>query len=78
MPRCCSTRRGGCRQACFGGLGDHGAIPLAGCLGRGLDALDRLTAGRTVLLIAHRRAVIRRADRILTIENGRVLQEACA
>jgi ATP-binding cassette, subfamily B, bacterial len=43
-----------------------------------LDALDGLMRGRTVILIAHRPTVIRRADRVVTIDRGQILQEACA
>jgi subfamily B ATP-binding cassette protein MsbA len=37
-------------------------------------ALDRLLPGRTTLIIAHRLSTIRRANVILYIENGRVLE----
>ncbi len=36
------------------------------------QALDRLLEGRTVLMIAHRLATIRRADRIVVMENGNI------
>jgi thiol reductant ABC exporter CydD subunit len=36
------------------------------------DAVERLGAGRTVLLIAHRPELARRADRVVILENGRV------
>ncbi|MCP5060417.1 MAG: ABC transporter ATP-binding protein [bacterium] len=36
------------------------------------EALDRLTSGRTVFAIAHRLSTLRRADRILVIEDGRI------
>jgi ATP-binding cassette subfamily B protein len=36
------------------------------------EALDRLTAGRTVIAIAHRLSTLRRADRLFVIEDGRV------
>jgi len=39
-----------------------------------LDALDRLTAGRTTFIIAHRLSTIRRADRILVLERGRIVE----
>jgi ATP-binding cassette subfamily B protein len=36
------------------------------------EALDRLTAGRTVIAIAHRLSTLHRADRILVVEDGRI------
>jgi ATP-binding cassette subfamily B protein/subfamily B ATP-binding cassette protein MsbA len=39
-----------------------------------LDALARLQAGRTTLVIAHRLAAARSADRIVVLENGRVAE----
>ena len=38
------------------------------------DALDKLMAGRTSLVIAHRLATVRKADRILVIDDGRVVE----
>ncbi len=38
------------------------------------DALDRLVEGRTTVIIAHRLATILKADRILVMENGRVIE----
>lgn len=38
------------------------------------QALDRLLPGRTTLIIAHRLSTIRRADKVLYIEAGRVLE----
>jgi ABC-type multidrug transport system fused ATPase/permease subunit len=38
------------------------------------DAIERLLQGRTVFLIAHRIATLRRADRIAVLEGGRVSQ----
>ncbi len=37
-------------------------------------ALDRLSAGRTTLVIAHRLATIRRADRIYVLDQGRIVE----
>ncbi|WP_434073703.1 thiol reductant ABC exporter subunit CydD [Moorella naiadis (nom. illeg.)] len=37
-------------------------------------ALERLMAGRTVLIIAHRLTTIRRADRILVLDGGRIIE----
>ncbi|MCB1130993.1 MAG: ABC transporter ATP-binding protein [Verrucomicrobiae bacterium] len=36
------------------------------------DALDRLMEGRTTFIVAHRLGTLRRADRILVLENGRI------
>jgi ATP-binding cassette subfamily B protein len=38
-------------------------------------ALDRLMEGRTTLVIAHRLATIRSADRILVLDHGRIVEE---
>lgn len=38
------------------------------------NALDRLFQGKTVIVIAHRLNTIRRADRILVMENGRIVE----
>jgi ATP-binding cassette subfamily B protein len=38
-------------------------------------ALERLMAGRTVLMIAHRLATVRHADRIAVMENGRIVAQ---
>jgi ABC-type multidrug transport system fused ATPase/permease subunit len=38
------------------------------------EALDRLMDGRTTFVIAHRLATVRRADLILVMENGRIVQ----
>ncbi|MCA1731286.1 MAG: ABC transporter ATP-binding protein/permease [Actinobacteria bacterium] len=39
------------------------------------DALDRLLAGRTSIVIAHRLSTVRRADRILVMGEGRVIEQ---
>jgi ABC-type multidrug transport system fused ATPase/permease subunit len=39
------------------------------------QALDRLLRGRSSIIIAHRLATVRRADRILVIEHGRIVQQ---
>jgi subfamily B ATP-binding cassette protein MsbA len=39
------------------------------------EAMNRLLAGRTVVMIAHRLATVQRADKICYMENGRVLEE---
>jgi ABC-type multidrug transport system fused ATPase/permease subunit len=39
-----------------------------------IDALDRLMVGRTTFIIAHRLSTIRRADQILVIDHGRIVE----
>jgi ABC-type multidrug transport system fused ATPase/permease subunit len=39
------------------------------------QALDKLMQGRTTLVIAHRLSTIRRADRILVLFGGRIVEE---
>ena len=39
------------------------------------EALDRLMEGRTTLVIAHRLATILKADRILVMDHGRIVEE---
>ncbi|HEY4002052.1 MAG TPA: ABC transporter ATP-binding protein [Candidatus Xenobia bacterium] len=41
------------------------------------EALERLMKGRTTFVIAHRLATIRRADRIMVVNNGRVVEQGC-
>jgi ATP-binding cassette, subfamily B, bacterial len=38
------------------------------------EALERIMVDRTVFLIAHRLATVRKADRILVIENGQIIE----
>ncbi len=42
------------------------------------DAVDRLRAGRTVLLVAHREELAARADRVVRIEAGRAVEQVPA
>jgi ATP-binding cassette, subfamily B, bacterial MsbA len=39
------------------------------------DALQTLLVGRTTLIIAHRLATVRRADRLIVIDDGRIVEE---
>jgi subfamily B ATP-binding cassette protein HlyB/CyaB len=39
------------------------------------DSMMKITEGRTVFVIAHRLSTVRRSDRILTIERGRVIED---
>lgn len=39
------------------------------------DNMRRISHGRTVLIIAHRLSTVRRADRILTLERGRLVED---
>jgi len=39
-----------------------------------LQALERLTTGRTTFIIAHRLSTVRRANRIIVLEHGRVVE----
>jgi ATP-binding cassette subfamily B protein len=40
-------------------------------------ALDNLIRGRTTLAIAHRLSTLRRADRLVVLDRGRVVEEGC-
>ena len=42
------------------------------------EAMGRLLSGRTALVIAHRRSTIERADRVLVLEAGRVIESGTA
>jgi len=39
------------------------------------DALDRLMTGRTTIVIAHRLATVRAADRIMVMDQGRIVEQ---
>jgi subfamily B ATP-binding cassette protein MsbA len=39
------------------------------------DAMERLLQGRTTLIIAHRLSTVRRADRLVVLDRGRVVEE---
>jgi ATP-binding cassette subfamily B protein/subfamily B ATP-binding cassette protein MsbA len=39
------------------------------------EALQRLTSGRTTLVIAHRLSTVKRADTIVVLEHGRVVEQ---
>ena len=39
------------------------------------QALERLMANRTTLVIAHRLATVRAADRIVVMDDGRIVEE---
>ena len=41
------------------------------------DNMRRIAINRTVLIIAHRLSTVRRADRILTLEGGRLIEDGC-
>ena len=39
------------------------------------DAMEKLLIGRTTLIIAHRLSTVRRADRLVVLERGRIVEE---
>jgi subfamily B ATP-binding cassette protein HlyB/CyaB len=39
------------------------------------ENMRQISQGRTVLIIAHRLSTVRRADRIITIERGRIVED---
>jgi len=39
------------------------------------DAMERLLVGRTTLIIAHRLSTVRRADRLVVMDHGRIVEE---
>ena len=42
------------------------------------EAMQRLLSGRTALVIAHRRSTIERADRVVVLEAGRIIESGTA
>ena len=39
------------------------------------DALEKLLVGRTTLIIAHRLSTVQRADRLVVLDHGRIVEE---
>ena len=64
-------------QLATGALGE-GARPLSDPARHAMarqQALERLMQGRTTLVIAHRLSTIERADRIVVVEGGRIVEQ---
>lgn len=38
------------------------------------EAIDRLIVGKTTLMIAHRLSTLKRADRIIVVDNGKIIE----
>jgi len=38
------------------------------------EALEKISEGRTILVVAHRFSTIRRADKIVVVENGNIVE----
>ncbi|HEV3257163.1 MAG TPA: ABC transporter ATP-binding protein [Gemmataceae bacterium] len=47
----------------------------AGAAASVMEALERLMKGKTVFIISHQLAIVRRADRLVVLEDGRIAQE---
>lgn len=39
------------------------------------EGIERLMAGRTVVMVAHRMRTVRRADRVVFLADGRIVEE---
>jgi ABC-type multidrug transport system fused ATPase/permease subunit len=39
------------------------------------DATDKITKGRTSIIIAHRLATIQKADKIIVMDNGKIVEQ---
>ncbi|GAB3838935.1 hypothetical protein GCM10029963_05580 [Micromonospora andamanensis] len=39
------------------------------------DGIERLMAGRTVVMVAHRMRTVQRADRVVFVDDGRFVEE---